>query len=116
MTFKQFDIWLADLNPTLGTEPGKVRPVVIIQTDLLNNEHPSTLICPVTTQLTSGVEILRIKLNKQQLKKPSEILVDQIRSIDNRRFIKPLGKLTKSQVSKIKDNLVILLDLNPIYP
>jgi mRNA interferase MazF len=48
---KQYDIWLADLNPSKGTEAGKVRPVVIIQTDLLNGTHLSTLICPVTTNV-----------------------------------------------------------------
>ncbi|MDQ6901963.1 MAG: type II toxin-antitoxin system PemK/MazF family toxin, partial [Bacteroidota bacterium] len=45
MKYKQFDIWLADLNLTVGTEPGKTRPVVIIQTDLLNETHLSTIIC-----------------------------------------------------------------------
>ena len=51
MEFKQYDIWLADLNPTLGTEPGKTRPVVIIQTNLLNDTHLSTLICPITSKI-----------------------------------------------------------------
>ena len=44
MKLKQFDIWLADLNPRLGTEPEKTRPVVLVQTDLLNEFHPSTVI------------------------------------------------------------------------
>lgn len=47
---QEFDIWVADLNPRMGTEPGKRRPVVILQTDLLNeSNHPSTIICPLTT-------------------------------------------------------------------
>ena len=46
MKHKQYEIWLADLNPRMGTEPGKTRPVVIIQTDLLNDVHPSTIVCP----------------------------------------------------------------------
>ena len=111
MTFKQFDIWTADLNPSIGTEPGKVRPVVIIQTDLLNNEHPSTMICPITSNQSVGVEILRVKLNKQQLTKESEILVDQIRSIDNRRFISHNSRLSKTQITLLKRNLAIILDL-----
>ncbi len=45
---KQFEIWLADLNPTIGTEAGKTRPVLIIQTNLLNEiPHPSTIIIPI---------------------------------------------------------------------
>ena len=111
MAFKQFDIWTADLNPNMGTEPGKIRPVVILQTDLLNNEHPSTIVCPITSHLSDDVQILRVKLKKQQLLKESEILVDQIRSIDNRRFIKHIAHLTKTQIALLKRNLSIVLDL-----
>jgi len=111
MPFKQFDIWTADLHPTIGTEPGKIRPVVIIQTDLLNNEHPSTIICPITSHRSDGVEILRVKLKKTQLIKESEILVDQIRSIDNRRFVQQISHLNKTQVALLKRNLAIVLDL-----
>lgn len=42
MKIKQFDIWISDLVPARGTEPGNVRPVLVLQTDLLNNEHPFT--------------------------------------------------------------------------
>ncbi len=111
MKKKQFDIWLANLNPTKGTEPGKTRPVVIIQTDLLNDEHLSTLVCPVTTNINPEIEILRVHLNKSQLDKPSDVLVDQIRAIDNRRLIKKLGSLTKDQIVKLKENIKIVLDL-----
>ena len=111
MKKKQFDIWLANLNPTKGTEPGKTRPVVIIQTDLLNDEHLSTLVCPVTTNINPEIEILRVHLNKGQLDKPSDVLVDQIRAIDNRRLIKKLGSLTKDQIVKLKENIKIVLDL-----
>jgi len=44
MKIKQYDIWLANLNPSVSTEPDKTRPVVIIQTDLLNDSHLSTVI------------------------------------------------------------------------
>ena len=111
MKIKQYDIWLANLNPTKGTEPGKTRPVVIIQTDLLNDEHLSTLVCPVTTNINPEIEILRVHLNKSQLDKPSDVLVDQIRAIDNRRLIKKLGSLTKDQIVKLKENIKIVLDL-----
>ena len=66
---KQFDIWLADLNPSRGTEPGKTRPVVIIQTDLLNDSHLSTIICPITTNIQPEIELLRVHLKKNQLDK-----------------------------------------------
>ena len=111
MKYKQFDIWLADLNPTVGTEPGKTRPVVIIQTDLLNETHLSTIVCPITTNVKPEAEVLRIHLKKAQLTKLSDVLVDQIRAIDNKRFIKRLGKLTSEQVIQLRENLKIVLDL-----
>jgi mRNA interferase MazF len=111
MKIKQYDIWLADLNPSKGTEPGKTRPVVIIQTDLLNEIHLSTLICPVTTNVLAEIQLLRVHLKKGQLNKLSDVLVDQIRAIDNKRLIQKLGHLHKEQVQKLKDNLRIVLDL-----
>lgn len=111
MDIKQFDIWLADLNPSRGTEPGKTRPVVVVQTDLLNHTHPSTLICPITSKVNLDIVLLRVHLKKGQIHKPSDILVDQIRAIDNQRFMKKLGKLTKDQVQNLKKNLRVVLDI-----
>ena len=111
MKIKQFDIWLANLNPSMGTEPGKTRPVVIIQTDLLNDTHLSTLICPISTNVKSEIELLRVHLNKGQLDKLSDVLVDQIRAIDNKRLLKKLGQLTKEQRITLKSNLRIVLDI-----
>ncbi len=111
MKIKQFDIWLADLNPSRGTEPGKTRPVVIIQTNLLNDTHLSTVVCPITSNVEPEINLLRIHLKKGQLDKLSDVLVDQIRAIDNKRFIKKVGQLNKVQIMKIKDNIRIVLDL-----
>lgn len=111
MKYKQYGIWLADLNPTVGTESGKTRPVVIVQTDLLNDTHLSTIVCPITTHVKPEVEILRVHLKKSQLPKLCDILIDQPRAIDNKRFIKRLGKLTREQIIQLKEYLRIILDL-----
>lgn len=111
MKINQYDIWLADLNPSRGTEPGKTRPVVVIQTDLLNDTHPSTIVCPISTNVLPEVEILRVHLSEHQLDKLSDVLVDQIRAIDNKRLISKLGELTKAQRERLKGNLRIVLDV-----
>jgi mRNA interferase MazF len=111
MKIKQYDIWLADLNPSSRTEPGKTRPVVIVQTDLLNGTHLSTLICPITTNVQPEVELLRVHLKKNQFDKLSDVLVDQIRAIDNKRLPTKLGQLTKEQQAKLQGNLRIVLDV-----
>lgn len=111
MRIKQYDIWLADLHPSKGTEPGKTRPVVIIQTDLLNETHLSTIVCPITSNVQPDIALLRVHLKKNQLDKLSDILIDQIRAIDNKRLIQKVGKLTEEQVIKLKQNIAIVLDL-----
>lgn len=113
MKFKQYEIWLADLNPRFGTEAGKTRPVLIAQSDLLNKIHPSTIICPISSNVKKGVSILRVNLYKGEagLKTESAIMIDQIRAIDNKRFLKKIGELPKSMISKVKENIKIVLEL-----
>lgn len=113
MRIKQFDIWVADLNPRFGTETGKTRPVVIIQTDLLNKFHPSTIICPITTNVKPDANILRVLLAKgsSKLNEDCDIMIDQIRAIDNKRLLKKLGELSQKHREIIKVNLAIVLDI-----
>jgi mRNA interferase MazF len=114
MKIKQFDIWIANLEPQRGTESGKVRPVVIVQTNLLNNQHPSSVVCPITTNVQKDSEILRVLIKKgiSNLKVDSDIMIDQIRAIDNRRLVNKVGELTKELQTKVKDNIKIVLDLD----
>ena len=113
MKIKQYEIWIADLNPRFGTEAGKTRPVLIIQTDLLNKFHPSTIICPITTNVKPEAEILRVHLSKgtSKLKEDCDIMIDQIRSIDNMRFLKKIGELKQQEIDTVKKNLSIILDI-----
>ncbi len=113
---KQYDVWLADLNPRYGTESGKSRPVVIIQTDLLNEVgHPSTIVCPLTSNIIEdpGADLLRVHLSPREAGtvKPSDILIDQVRSIDNKRLLEKLGKLDKASVKLLRENLGIVFGL-----
>jgi mRNA interferase MazF len=114
LNIKQYDVWLADLNPGFRTEPRKTRPVAIVQTNLLNEaNHPSTIICPLTTNLIPESTILRVHLSAKEAgtKKPSDILVDQVRTIDNRRLIEKLGALDKNSAKNLKENLRVLFNL-----
>ena len=113
MKIKQFDIWTADLNPQIGTEPGKIRPVLVIQTDLLNSLHPSTIICPITTNVVKGSDILRVHIKKgiSNMQKPSDLMIDQIRAIDNKRFVLKIGELPTDLRKIVTENLKIVLDL-----
>lgn len=114
MSIKQFEIWIADLSPKIGTEPGKTRPVLIVQTNLLNKiPHPSTIICPITTNVKKESEILRVHLKKgtASLYQDCDIMIDQVRAIDNKRLIKRTGKLPGNLIETINENLRVIMDL-----
>ena len=114
MSIKQFEIWIADLNPKIGTEPGKTRPVLVVQTNFLNKvNHPSTIICPITTNVKTESEILRVNLRKgtANLHQDCDVMIDQVRAIDNKRLVKRTGKLGKELTEIVKDNLKIIMDL-----
>jgi mRNA interferase MazF len=114
MAIKQYEVWLADLNPRSGTESGKVRPVLVVQTNLLNQiDHPSTIVLPITSKVNQDSEILRVFLKNGEagLEKDSDIMLDQIRAIDNRRLKKKLGNISSSTLQKIRENLKVVLDL-----
>ena len=114
MLIKQFAIWVADLNPQIGTEPGKTRPVLIIQTNLLNKiPHPSTIVCPITTNVKKDSEILRVHIKKgtANLRQDCDIMIDQILAIDNKRLTKRIGILPDNLINLVKENISIVLDL-----
>ena len=113
MTCKQYEIWLADLNPQVGTEPGKIRPVLIVQTDLLNKiPHTSTLVCPITANTVENVSILRVSLKKgtANLHEDCDIMIDQVRAIDNKRLMKKIGNLPQNLMKQVKENILIIFD------
>ena len=106
-------LYIADLNPRRGTEAGKFRPVVVIQTDYLNEAgHPSTWVLPCTT-LTVGENILRVVLPKRIAGNTEncEVMIDQSRSIDNQRFQTEIGKIPLTILKEIKEKLRLLANL-----
>lgn len=110
---KKFEIWLANLNPPRGTEVGKVRPVLVIQTDMINPIHDSTIVCPITTKRSTSV-ITKLKVTPDRLsglQEESWVIVDQLRALDNQRFIKRIGWLPLKYHTTINENLRIILDL-----
>jgi len=115
MQINQYEIWLADLNPQIGTEAGKTRPVLVVQSNLLNKiPHPSTIVCPITTNIQKDSDILRVHLKKgmANLNENCDVMMDQIRAIDNKRLIKKVGNLPVELIDNIKENIAIIIDLD----
>lgn len=107
------EVWLASLDPRRGTEPGKTRPVLLLQAQaLLDAGHPSTLVVP-TTPLLDDAEPLRVRVpESQRLRRPSDLLVDQLRAIDNRRLIEgPLTRLPRPLMARVDEAVREVLGL-----
>jgi mRNA interferase MazF len=108
------EIWVADLNPRRGTEPGKTRPVLIVQAQaLLDAGHPSTLVAPLTTRLVDDAEPLRIRVSARgDVRRDSDALIDQLRAIDNRRLVRgPLTRLGRREMAQVGQAFLEVLDL-----
>jgi mRNA interferase MazF len=100
---KRGEIWLANLEPRHGTEAGKTRPVLVVQADaLLSAGHPSTIILPLTTNLVDDAMPLRVRVPAIGRGEESDVMVDQIRAIDNRRLVKgPVGSLDDNTLERV---------------
>ena len=112
--FQKGEIYLAKLNPKKGNEVGKIRPILIYQTDALNEcEHPTTIILPLSTVLIDDSYPLRYRItSRDKLDKTSDILCDQIRALDNQRILDGLlTKLTYKEMLEIDKQVKIILDI-----
>lgn len=108
------EVWLANLNPSRGTEPGKLRPVLIVQSQaLLDAGHPSTLVLPMTTHLIDDAEPLRLRVPAHaRLERDSDLLVDQMRAIDNRRLVTgPLAHCGGEFMQRVDEAICEVLDI-----
>lgn len=89
---RQGQIWLVDCNPSKGTEPGKIRPCLIVQTDALNVNDPTSFLClPLTSNIQPN-SLLRERISKGicGLQKDSTVIIDQLTALDHSRFVEVL--------------------------
>ena len=105
MTVSNGQIWLANLNPVKkNNEVGKVRPVFVFQNDALNqSDYPTTIVLPLTTKLIDDAQPIRLRIDKRErLERDSDIVITQIRAIDNSRFIEYLASTTEEEFNTVK--------------
>jgi mRNA interferase MazF len=110
---KKHDVWLADLSPSFGVEIGDVCPVVVVQNDILNTTHNSTIICPIIAQTMYETNQMTVQLQSgdANLTQNSEILVSQMRAINNQRFIKQVGVLPSKYHAILNQSVKSIFDL-----
>jgi mRNA interferase MazF len=108
------EIWVANLNPNKGSEAGKIRPVVILQTDELTAAGLGTIMAaPLTTRLWTAFEPLRVKIGaRDRLEKDCHVMVEQTRAFDRSRFGDgPLTSLTPEEIATVERSLKGVLGL-----
>lgn len=99
MNIKRYEIYFADLNPTIGSKIKKVRPVVIISQDEMNQYLETVVICPLTSKLHPQ---WKTRLQISCINKKAEIAVDQIRTISKKRLKKKIDKLSKIKAAQLR--------------
>ncbi len=94
---KRGEIYLADLNPVVGSEQGRIRPVLIVQNDIGNIYSPTTVILPLTSRIHKKESLSThvILEDVVGLNKPSVSMAEQIRTIDKKRLREYLGYVPK---------------------
>ena len=98
MEIEQYEVFLINLDPTIGHEIKKTRPCVVISPDEMNQNIQTVIIAPMTTK--SHDYPTRVKVKFQS--KSGWIVLDQIRTVDKRRLVKRLGRITRSEIEKVK--------------
>lgn len=98
MGIKQYDILLVNLDPTIGSEIKKTRPCLAVSPNEMNQNLKTVVIAPMTTTLKNYPT--RVKVNFK--KKEGRIAIDQLRTIDKRRIIKSLGKISTVEIKEVK--------------
>jgi mRNA interferase MazF len=101
MEIKQYQIILANLDPSVGSEIKKTRPCVVISPDEMNKYLRTIIIAPMTTSSKNYPTRVEIKHDSKE----GWVVLDQIRTIDKQRIIKELGKLSKPEIKKVKSVL-----------
>jgi mRNA interferase MazF len=101
MVVKRFDVFLVNLDPTIGSEIQKTRPCVVISPDEMNRHIATVIIAP----MTSKKRTYPTRVACQFEGKAGEVVLDQIRTIDMSRLIHKLGRLSKSTQTVVLDTL-----------
>ena len=114
MEIKRGYLYIIDFNPQIKTKPGKLRPGLVLQSDLVTEAgYPSTLVIPTTTKVVEDPGILRLRIRKGEagLKHDSDLLLGQIIAVANETFRHILGVLPDRLMDEISQRTRSILGL-----
>ena len=114
MELKLGDVLLVNFEPVKGSEQGRIRPALVIQNNLLNKFSPLTIVAPITSKVYDKEYPTNVFISKEDsaLNQDSNVLLNQIRTIDKKRIIKKLGVLDIFVMNKVNLAIKICLSLD----
>lgn len=110
---KRGEVYLVNFDPTIGSEIRKTRPALIVQNDIGNEFSPITIVAAITSQYDDNLYPTEVLIEPPEggLSKNSIVLLNQIRSVDKKRLIKRLGKLTLASMKQVERAIQISFGL-----
>ena len=99
MVVNQYNVYLVNLDPTIGHEIQKSRPCLVISPDEMNHNIDTSIIAPMTTKSHAYPTRVKVKFDGKE----GWIVLDQIRTVDKIRLVKHLGKISKKEISEVKN-------------
>lgn len=99
MVITQYEVYLINLDPTIGHEIQKTRPCLVISPDEMNNNIRTVIIAPMTTKTHEYPTRIPVRFDK----KSGWIVLDQIRTVDKSRLVKRLGRISDKEIAAVKD-------------
>ena len=114
MEIKRGRLYVIDFNPRVKTKPGKLRPAVVLQSDIVNEAgYPSTIVIPTTTRLVADPGILRLRIRKGigGLAQESDLLLGQLIAVANESFRQEIGVLPDDLREEMERRVRIILNL-----
>ena len=115
--YRRGDVYLANLDPYIGSEQGGTRPVVVLQNDVGNRYAPTLIVATVTsrTEKKRYQPTHVLIAHNTAFEKPSVVQLEQIFTIDKSRVQRFLGRLTQDEMQEIEKGVVSSLDLNELF-
>ena len=114
MEIRRRHLYVIDFNPRVRTKPGKLRPAVVLQSDIVSEAgYPSTIVIPTTTRLVNEPGFLRLRIQKGEagLAQESDLLLGQLIAVANESFRREIGVLPDHLMDELERRIRIILSL-----
>ncbi len=97
MAVGRFDVWLVNLDPSVGSEVHKTRPCVVVSPDEMNRHIRTAIVAPMTTRGRPYPTRVPCRFRR----KTGQVVLDQIRTVDRARLVRRLGRLDRRTGARV---------------